>query len=363
MAKDDPRLTDGTRGRRTSGRVTMSEVARRAGVGAITVSRFLRDPATVSRRLRDRIAGAIRDLGYVPNLLAGSLASAGTPVIPVVVPSQANAVFADVIQGAADVILSRGHQMLMGTTGFSLEQEEALVSTFLGWSPLGIILTGADHTPRTRQLLEAAGLPVVEAFELSPAPMDMNVGFSHELAGRAMTRRLIDLGHRRVAFAGTLMDQDLRAGKRLQGYRKAMAEAGLETSVLAMDERTGFELGARVLDWVAAGAGVEAVFCANDLIAVGTVLECQRRGVAVPGQLAVAGFNGLPVSAAINPPLTTIRTPRYHIGRLAAEMILARAAGHPVEEPVVDVGFLIVEGGTTARWDKPVPAGAATQIT
>lgn len=324
--------------------MTVRDVAEHAGVAMITVSRALKDPRTVSDKLRRRIDAAVRELGYVPNRFAGGLASQRTRIIPVVVPSLSKTVFADIVRGADDVLRPRGYQILFSSTYYSLDEEEALIRGLLGWVPDGVIIAGVDHTRAARGLLAGAGIPVVEALELGDDPVDINIGLSHREAGRAITRYLVERGYRRIGFIGSQMAEDFRAVRRLEGHRRALREHGLESAYeVAYPEPFSFRKGGEaVADLLASGARVDAVFCANDELAVGAVLECQRRGVAVPGTLAIAGFNGLEIGAEINPSLTTVLSPRYEMGRLAAEAILERIEGSAPRGRRIDVGFEVL---------------------
>ncbi len=339
----------GNRQRRGSGRVTMREVAARAGVGAITVSRALANPAAVSSALYKRIEAAVAELGYVRNRIAGCLASAQSPVVPILVPSLVNAVYVDIIKGAHDALACHGYQVLLGTTDFSPVTEEQLVRTFLGWSPVGMILVGVDHSLGTGATLRSAALPVVEAMDLTPEPLDLNVGFSHLAVGRTMAAHFHAVGYRRMAFVGARLGQDLRAGRRRDGFVAGLAELGIgDVPCLDLKQFSGFGQGREALDWLLGlRPPVEAVFLAGDVLAVGLVLECQRRGVTVPDRLAVAGFNDQDVAAAINPGLTTIRSPRFQMGRVAAEMILRRVVGETLACSSLDLGFALVERGST----------------
>lgn len=336
------------RTRRTSGRATMQHVADRAGVGTMTVSRFFASPQIVSDSLRTRIERAVQELNYTPNRIAGSLASARSRAIPVLVPSLANAVYANIIQGIHDVVVPRGYQLLLANTNFSPIEEESLVATLLGWSPPALVLTGVDHTPTTRGLLVAAQRPVVEMMELGRAPIDANVGFSHREAGRAMAERLIERGHKRLAFAGARMDQDVRARRRCQGFLDALRRHGIRTApVCNLPGPTRYDQGVEAVEWLwRQRPRVDAVFCHHDVLAVGVLLECQRRGIAVPGRLAIAGFNGLDIAVAMQPRVTTVISPRYRIGQETGRLILRRLEGGTAEQRI-DVGFEIAEGETT----------------
>lgn len=339
MATDNP-----PRRRRRSGQITITEVAARAGVARITVSRALNRPDTVSGNLRARIERAVDELGYLPNRLAGSLASATTPVVPLIVPSLSNAVFLEVIRGVQTVLEENGYQMLLGNTDYDLDREAALVQTLLGWSPAGAIIAGLRHRERTVRLLRRWGRPVVELMEYGEPSVDLNVGLSHYAAGAAMARHFLDRGYRRPGFVGTRLERDYRAAQRLEGFRGALAEAGADCAFVHVHERPStIGLGSRALRALCRDhPNADAAFFANDDLAVGALLEAQRAGVGVPDALAIAGFNGLPLGNHVTPRLTTIVSPRYRMGRRAAAMLLARLNGEPLASRSVDIGFRLV---------------------
>lgn len=337
------------RGRRGSGRVTLNDVAAHAGVSAITVSRALNQPDAVSARLRERIATAISALGYVPNRMAGSLASATNPMVVMIVPSLDNSVFIEVVDAVQTTLEAAGYPLLLGNTGYDLDREERLVRSLLGWSPAAVIIAGLQHRAATRALLARAGGPVVEIMELGADAIDMNVGLSHHQAGAAMADHLIARGYRKIGFAGTRLDHDLRAGQRLAGLRDALASNGLRLHCLVADLAasalsTGELLFERIL---AEHPDTEAVFFANDDLAAGAILAAQRRGIPVPERLAVAGFNGLELGGQISPALTTVRSPRRRIGGVAAELVLQTLTGKSPKQRQIDLGFeLLIRDST-----------------
>lgn len=335
------------RGRRTA--VTLSDVAAAAGVSPITVSRALNTPETVSEVLRGRINATVEALGYVPNRMAGALASAKTRVIPVIVPSLSNVVFVEVIEGIQETIEAAGYQMLLGSTDYDLDREAALASTLLGWAPPGVLLAGLRHLPRTATLLKNADVPVVEFMEYGARCIDMNVGLSHVRAGAVMAAHLLERGYRRIGFVGTRMRDDYRARQRYDGMRRHIAEVGGASDILfEYPWGPGQEVGWHALaDVLAADPQVDALFFANDEMAVGAVLRAQRDGIAVPGRVAVAGFNGLPMSALVTPALTTITSPRKEIGKQAATMLLSRINGTPPAQRRIDVGFVLEARSST----------------
>lgn len=329
--------------------VTLAEVAAHAGVAPITVSRALNTPDAVSLSLRARIRDAVEALGYVPNHMAGALASAKTKVIPVIVPSLSNVVFVEVIEGIQDTLGATGYQMLLGSTDYDLDREADLISTLLGWAPPGVLIAGLRHRPRAVALLKNAGLPVVEIMEYGKGCIDMNVGLSHFRAGAEMAEHLLARGYRRIGFVGARLRADYRARQRYHGMHRRLLEAsGVQDFLFEYPEGMGQHIGWQALaDVLAARPEVDALFFANDEMAVGACLRAQRDGIDIPGRVAIAGFNGLPVSALTTPALTTILSPRKRIGAQAAELLLARIGGARPPQSRINVGFELAVRGST----------------
>lgn len=325
-------------------RSRMADVAARAGVSLVTVSRVLRAPELVRAPTRARIEAAIAELGYVPNLVAGSLAAQRTRLVAAIVPTLAYSFFAATVQGLADALHRAGYQLLLGHTNYDVAAEEDLATAVLGRLPDGLVLIGSRHSPRTRALLQNAGLPVVETWELAEQPVDMVAGFSNEAAGRAMAGALVDWGYRRVGFVGAPAGAELRSDQRRQGWRAAVVAAGLVPGPeIDIAETNDFEAGGHALArLVERDPMVDALFCANDSLAAGAIAECLRRGWPVPGRIAVAGFGDFDVAAAIYPSLTTVRVPGYAMGAEAARLVLDRLAHKPIERRVIDLGFEII---------------------
>ena len=194
-------------------------------------------------------------------------------------------------------------------------------------------------------MLEAANIPVVEILDLGDAPIDMNVGLSHFGAGREMGEYLIGKGYRRIAFIGPQMDRDVRSAKRMEGLAAALNDAGIDPGpVISLNRPSTVRAGGEAVSELLANTpDVDAVFFANDDLAVGALLECQRRGIEIPGKLAIAGFNGLEFGGEVLPRLTTIYTPRYEIGRRAAEMLVSRLGGEEILDRHMDMGFRILK--------------------
>lgn len=338
--------------RRTS--VRIQDVADYAGVSAMTVSRALRQPEKVSERLRRRVAEAVDRVGYLPNRIAASLSSNRSNVVGLILPSLRNSLFADTIQGISDVLHDAGHHLMIADSGYALAEEEAAIRAFLQHRVCGLLLHNTWHTDSARRLIAQVSVPVVEIGDLTPRPLDMTVSYSNFEAARAMTLLLAHRGNRHIGFVTLPLEDNVRSVERRRGYLAALAECGLEADPkLVLEMPGGIGPGAEAIGrLVEANPRVDAVFFAGDVLAVGAMLECQRRGWAVPGCIAIASFDDVDLLSYANPPVTTVRIPRYDIGRRSAEVLLDRLPGHAPErgstEPVaVDLAFQIIERGST----------------
>ena len=325
---------------RGTGRATLEEVALLAGVSTMTASRALSQPRLVSETTRAKVEQAVAELGYVPNRAARALASSHSRVIVVLVPSLANAVFTAVLDGIHDAVGASQYQLLIGNTHYSDAEEEKLLNIYLQSNPDGVLLSGVSHSPHVQRVLGSSRIPIVSMMDLAEGEQDLSVGFSQLDAGRSMTRHLLDKGYRRIAFIGAQLDE--RTLRRADGYRQAMQAAGLADSSLEtmVAEPSTIALGAELMRQTLAKR-VDAVFCCNDDLAHGAIYHCQRQGIRVPTDVAIAGFNDLPASAWMMPSLTTVDTPRYRIGYEAASLLMEVIGGRTPAQRRIDLGFTL----------------------
>lgn len=332
----------GRRSRRGSGAVTLHDVARLAGVAPITASRALNTPDQVSKELLKKVGDAVANTGYIPNRLAGGLASARSRLVAALVPTIAGPVFLGTIHALNEALASEGYQLMLGQSGYVNSREDALLEAIISRRPDGIVLTGIMHSPEGRRRLLAAGIPVVETWDHTPTPIDMLVGFSHVDVGRAVVDFLYLKGYRRLAM---IAGDDERSRRRQQAFHAAGQAAGLPTiPVVIVAAPTTLKSGRSALaELLQTTPWIDAVFCSSDLLALGVMTEAQSRDIKVPGQLAVVGFGDLEFAADLNPALTTVRIDGMAIGRHAAQFIVDRAQGREVTERVVDVGFSIID--------------------
>jgi LacI family gluconate utilization system Gnt-I transcriptional repressor len=339
------------RRRRKMQRVTMTEVAQLARVSPSTVSLYLRRPGAVSADAGRSIERAIGTLGYVPNLVAGGLAAATSRVVGIIVPSIRNAFFAETVFALQSELATVGLQSILGNSEYAAEREEALVRMALSWAPAAIVLTGLQHAPQTRRMLQVSGIPVVEMWELGPSTIDMAVGFSHMDVGVTAARHLISKGRRRLGFLGARLREDRRAAQRAEGFASHCRAAGLAAcEVLDHPGPATVESGSILLGRIQERLpDFDGLACSNDLVALGVLFEAERRGIKIPDAFSVVGFGDLEFSASCIPPLTTIRPAGELIGLETAKLIFARL-GDKVpgnEEKIVDTGHLLVERGSS----------------
>lgn len=321
--------------------MTLRDVAKLAGVAPITASRALNTPDQVSAEVLRKVQEAVVRTGYVPNRMAGGLASSRSRLIAAVTPSTVMTVLMGTIESLNGTLFDAGYQLMLGQTSYSPEREEALLEAIIGRRPDGIFLTGLLPPGKGRTMLLASGIPVVESWDLTPTPIDMLVGFSHVDIGREVARYLAGRGHRKMAMVRA---HDERAHRRATAFNEEVVQQGLppvvEVNVGAMRSiQGGRDALTRLLQMA---PDVDAVFCSSDLLALGVLTQARVLGLDVPGQLAIMGFGDTPLASDVVPALSSVRINGDEIGRLAALYLMARAEGREVAQPMVDVGFSIM---------------------
>ena len=323
--------------RRGLGRATLADVAAAAGVTSITVSRYLREPHRVAAATALTIAEALAATGYMPNKQAGALASAGgggARMVAALIPSIANSIFAETVQGLADALQGSGCELLLAATGYSMEREEEQLRALLGWFPSALIVTGRRHTAASLALLRAAqarGTPVIEIWDHHPQPgaeAFTQIGFDHAAVGRAMAAHLIERGHRSLAYVDSGVAEDFRAHERGEGFLAEARRQGVAARRVVAPAAEAIQAGRASLASLLDSAGrpsVRAAAYANDHLACGALLEAQARRITVPRALALLGFGDFALGRQLTPALSTVHVPRFEIGQAAARALLARS--------------------------------------
>lgn len=340
---------DGSRANRLRGSVRMRDVARAARVSVMTVSRFLNEPDKVSKDMRVRIEDAVNKSGYVPNRLARNLSSSRSNVIGMIVPSIRNSLFAETVKGISDRLHADGFQLMIADSGHSLEDEEALIKAFLSQRVAGLALHNTAHTAAASAMIRRARIPVVETGNLASTPLDSLVSYSNVEASRTMTLHLSRLGYKNIAFVSLSLRGNDRASERRRGFVAAVEELGRRPDPRMILERpeglgSGAETMAHLMETV---PEVDVVFFAGDVLALGALAECHKRGWSVPDQVGIATFDDLDMLRYVTPTVTTIRLPRYEIGRRSAQCLVERINGVTQAPIFIDLGFEIIQREST----------------
>ncbi|MEM9715339.1 MAG: LacI family DNA-binding transcriptional regulator [Pseudomonadota bacterium] len=321
---------------------TLRDVAAIAQVSEMTVSRVLRGKSDTTEATRERVLKAAKHVGYVPNRIAGSLSSKRVNLVGLVVPSLSNMVFSEVVMGVTKGLEGSGLQPVFGVSHYDLDKEEEVILEMLSWRPSGLIVSGLEHSPHATRAMAAADIPVVEIMDTDGHPTDFNVGISQIAAGRRMAEEFVKRGYKRIGFIGTKMPADFRAQKRLQGFTEGLAEAGLE--VAGTEYHKGgstLVLGRQMTESLMASVpNLDGIYYSTDFLAAGGLLYCMDNGIDVPGQVALAGFNGLELLDGFSKRIATTDASRFETGKTAAELIQSALNGDDAKRVhVIDATF------------------------
>jgi LacI family transcriptional regulator len=316
----------------------MERVAALANVSVATISRVINTPARVAPATRERVYQAMRQIDYSYNAVAGSLSRQRTMTIGLIVPTVTNPIFAESTRGVQQRAGAQGYALLIGITDYRADEEARLVQTFRQHRVDGLIVTSSHAESPALVEAQAAGTPVVLTYSSrlrSPLPY---VGVDNASASAAAVGYLIRLGHRRIAMlAGRFSDSD-RSHARYQGYGAALA-----AHAIALDPTLLVEVPYTLEDGISGASQLlarsdppTAIFCANDILAFGAVRAALDRGLSVPADLSVVGFDNSPMATVTSPRLTTISQPAYAMGARACDLLYALINGeHPTERGIL----------------------------
>jgi LacI family transcriptional regulator, gluconate utilization system Gnt-I transcriptional repressor len=331
-------------------RTTLHDVATKAGVSAITVSRALREPEKVTPELRSRILQLVEEMSYVPDQAARALASRHNSTFSVLVPSLSNRAVIGLMQGIEERVRDTTFRIQYANTHNCVQEERRQVRLLLSQNTAGIVLGGLEGLDDLRETIERANCPIIQVVDVGLPTPGTVIALDHFEAAAAATRHLIACGYRRIALMGATMAE--RSRRRTEGYSLAMHEAGLFDPGLIHHENaaSSTQMGSRMLHRaISIAPDLDGVFCQNDDIALGVLFEARRMGKRVPDDFGICGYNDLDFSAVMEPPLTTIRTPLFEIGYRAADMMIRAADGKPAPQQVINLGFELIERRTTRR--------------
>ena len=337
--QNDARPPSLSRARRD--RVRLDDVAAFAGVSPITVSRTLRHPDLVAQATREAVQKAMLELGYIPDLVAGSLASRRSGEIAVVIPSLNSLAFMGTVRGISEYLFSENYNFVLGDSNLSGDDEAKLLASLLGRRADAVILADVVYSAAGRAMLRQSGVPVVETWTLTDAPLDMNVGFDNRAAAAAATNHLIEIGRRHIGMLCGPLSTNARGRQRRNGFRDAVTNAGRSADAfveLPMPIRLA-DIGPALVRLKQIEPALDAIFCSGDRFAIGALFEARRQGWRIPDDLAVVGLGDTELADRIVPTLTSVRVDGYRMGRMAAEMAMRRIRGDVVAESICDIGF------------------------
>lgn len=331
-------------------RVRVTDVARLAGCAPATVSRAINSPDRVSPEKRARIEAAMLELGYVRNYAARALRSQRSHMVGVLIPTLDYALYASLVGAANRRFSAAGISTLIATFDYDLETEFEEARLLLERGAEALVLIGQRHEPKLYSLLEQFGVPFVNTYVLDPDNARPSVGFDNAGAAASITRHLVHLGHRNICvISGRTKDND-RTTKRLEGIRNELLSHGIDLTDSRVVERSysitnGREACAALLSRIRPRP--TAIVCGNDVLALGAIVECTARGLRIPEDISIVGFDNLELSKHCNPPLTTLDVPAEDMGSKAATYLLDKLDGKAVP-PHTSVDVQLILRGSTA---------------
>jgi LacI family transcriptional regulator len=305
--------------------LTIRDIAREAGVSIATVSRVMNNPDSVAPDTRSNVREVIDRHGYLSHGIATSLASSRSMSIGLIIPTIINSIYASSTQAIQGIAQSAGYTVLLGVSEFSAALEEKLIRQLLERRVDGLILTGGNRRRAVYDMIKASGVPHVVTWKLLLEDAELpSVSFDNYRGGLVAMEHLIALGHRKIGLICGRSALNDRARERRRAYEDSIIACGLEVEETLIHE-ADFELDSgrdAMRDLLGLPERPTAVFCANDVQAIGALHECEEHGVRVPTDISLVGFDDLPIAKYVRPQLTTIRVPAQRMGELAATRII-----------------------------------------
>lgn len=306
-------------------------------VSTATVSRCLNSPQQVVADTRARVMQAVEDLGYTPNFGARVMAAKRTFTIGAIIPTMENAVFARGLQAFQEELRERGYTLLVASSAYQPEVEAAQIRALVARGADGLLLIGYERSNKITTLLQAQNIPTLVAWTYSGTNAQPSVGFDNRAAMSALTREVLDHGHRDIGFISFYVQDNDRARERLIGLKETLQDAGLPTNALRVIETSyGVESGGAAFEqMMCSGTPPTAVMCGNDVLAVGALRQAREMGMSVPDDVSITGFDDLELARIVTPALTTVHVPHRKMGRAAARelvmMVEKKTSGTSIE--------------------------------
>lgn len=303
---------------------TLDDVAKTAGVSSATVSRCFNEPDRVFAATRERVMRVVDELGYTPHFGGRALASNRSNTMGAVIPTMENAIFARGIQAFQETLAEAGVTLLVASSGYDPEREFEQIRTLVSQGADGLLLIGSSRLEKTYNFLRTRHIPYVITWNVCAEADCFNVGFDNRKAAYALTRKVIDFGHRQIAMISAESEFNDRARDRIEGVRAALRDAGLSAEQMPIvtvpyslaDGGRAFE------ELMRASPRPTAVICGNDVLAAGAITKAKELGVRIPGEVSITGFDDIELAEVVEPKLTTVHVPHRRMGEAAAKILL-----------------------------------------
>ena len=346
----EPQTTKGSMPqRRPRKQATVRDVAREAGVSIATVSRAIAQPALVRIQTRERIDQAIKHLNYVSDGLARALSTRRTGTIGAVIPTLDNAIYSVSTHRLQKVLEQSGYTLLLACHEFDLASELRIVRAFIQRGVDGIALVGTAHAPATHQLLAAHRVACVYTWATDLSAQTASVGFDNRAAGRLIAEHLLSLGHQHIGVISGVLEGNDRATDRLEGLRQCLQSAGIALPAQAVEQaQYSVQAGADALDRLISRTPLSAVVCGNDVLAIGAIQRARERGIHIPNDLSITGYDDMELARVITPPLTTVHFPIAQVGEETAHHLIERI-NQDKPARCIQLPIHLVVRGSTAR--------------
>jgi LacI family transcriptional regulator len=330
-------------------RAKLTDVARVANVSLATASRVLNQPVIVSPEVRERVLAAVQALSYTPDRMARALSSGRSFIVGAVVPTLGNAIFADGVEALQDRLSALGYTLLLSNSQYDQQKELDQVKALLEHGVDGLVLVGDTFKPELVSLIRQRGTPCVSTYGAESRNGFPSIGIDNRAATYALTRHLLDLGHRQFGvISNTALSND-RSQARLAGIVEALTDFGLTLAaerIVEIEKPIIANGRAGLYRLLEIQPDISAVVCTTDALAVGAVAAARNLGRESPRDLSISGFDDVEIAAETDPPLTTVRVPASQIGRAAADNLVRAIQGEELPINTLFEARIMIRGST-----------------
>lgn len=314
-------------------RISLQDIADLTGVTKMTISRYLKNPKQISEKNREKIAKVLKEINYIPNLAPQIMLGSRSRCIGIAIPSFKNQIFLEVLAGIESVASTHHYQTIITNYNYDKQIEEEKIINLLSYNIDALVLMEKQHTTTTLEYLKTAKIPVIELMDITNTFFDIQVGFDNQKAAYDMTMQMIASGKKNIIYFNSIAS--VRDSQRYQGYDQAMQQSGLVPHQILPNSISSIDLGKHLFHKaIQEYPNMDGVFCTNDDMAIGVLLECQNYSIPVPEQIAISGFHGLEVGRANKQNIATVITPRFEIGKVAIELLLKRLDGEIIPNSI-----------------------------